>query len=489
MARFGLGWWLKGRFSPPMTDPGAGGGAAAIYPIADVGGDAPEFAYGVTKLDPAYAGSALRVVRVSDSATLDVGFVGSALDIASLDAFLGATTGQVDILYIQDASGDNATQTSAGIRPLIDSGTVAGGPVTIGGHRAIIFPSGSYMNLPSGIVLSRQAANVFVVAEQFDPGQGNPIQLGSGTDQSSLFCTNTYVRMNPGTTNLTVPRQVRPNIFEGGLGVGVSRIAVGDEGVTGTGTTNVSMVGGMIGNTSLGGGYTGEMYMTAAIGYARYFSTGERTAMQDSLSALYSAPLTATARVVFDGDSITAGNSTSSPNYFAYVKMTTRALDPMPHIYNYAGGGQQLQNKITSYSATGGAQDVIGAYSGTRILLMSCGTNDFNVGLRTDVQLEADVQNYAGQVRADGGLIIVSTVLPATGFDAGREAYRVAYNTWLRANWASFADGLCDFAADPIMGAANAEDNATLYPDGLHPSRLGHTYLAPIAAAAIEALL
>lgn len=35
MARFGSGWWLKGRFSPPATDPGVGGGApntdAAVF--------------------------------------------------------------------------------------------------------------------------------------------------------------------------------------------------------------------------------------------------------------------------------------------------------------------------------------------------------------------------------------------------------------------------------------------------------------------------
>lgn len=61
-------------------------------------------------------------------------------------------------------------------------------------------------------------------------------------------------------------------------------------------------------------------------------------------------------------------------------------------------------------------------------------------------------------------------------------------NTWLRANWSSFADGIADYAAETTMGLQATASNATYYGDTIHPTSAEHTLLAPICASAINAL-
>ena len=83
-----------------------------VYAL-DNAGVMPSFAYATKKLSSTYNGPALRVVRASDSTTLDIGFIGQDLDEAALLAFISGTTGAVDIWYDQSGHGNHATQTSS----------------------------------------------------------------------------------------------------------------------------------------------------------------------------------------------------------------------------------------------------------------------------------------------------------------------------------------------------------------------------------------
>jgi len=482
-------WW------PSFLGAASGGGGGApepIYPVDDVGGTAPLFAYSTKKLRSAYSGSALRVVRPSDSATLDVGFVGQNLDEAALDTFLGSELGQVDIWYDQSGNGNDATQTTAASRPVIESGSISGGPIEIDGGRAVVFDT-DQMAIPVAVSASRRALDVFSVVEPRISAdtQTALFQIGSSTNQvSSFFVANTttarLMQQNPGG-NSTWRAQNKHSLYEQRLGASSSGNAQDLETLSLGAQTDVTMTGGFIGNTAVAGSYEGKFYASAFVGYGRDLSAGERTSMRDAMFDLFGITSAADNRIIFAGDSITAASDTDSPRYYGYVKMASRALTKAAFSYSVAGGGQRIQNQLPLYATS--VAPILTAYTGNRIVFISWGTNDFNVGFRTDAQVYADLQSYCALVRAAGGKVIVATVLPATGFDVTREAYRVAYNDSVRTNWASFADGLCDFASNSIMGAANAEDDATLYPDGLHPSRLGMTYLAIDAAAAIEALL
>jgi hypothetical protein len=95
-----------------------------IYPL-DGAGTMPAFAYSTRKLTSTWTGAAIRVVRPSDSATLDVGFVGQDLDTTSLDAFLASEIGHVDIWYDQSGNGHHATQTTDANRPLVENGSAS----------------------------------------------------------------------------------------------------------------------------------------------------------------------------------------------------------------------------------------------------------------------------------------------------------------------------------------------------------------------------
>jgi lysophospholipase L1-like esterase len=261
------------------------------------------------------------------------------------------------------------------------------------------------------------------------------------------------------------------------------------EQVTGAAPVLVTNTGGFIGDTDVSAGYTQQAYFSAFICYGRVLNTTEKTAMQVALQRVFSSNITPTKRVMFDGDSIvSAGTSPTVLFYNGFTKQVTTRLPPYVAVYNAGSGGSQIQTKAANYAATG-LHDLVIAYSDRRVVFLLAGTNDLTIGARTAAQIYADIQTYAGLVRADGGKIIVSTILPNSAWDATQQTTRNTLNTSIRTNWASFADGLADFALDPVMGPQAAASDLTLYLDGLHPTELGNRYLAQVALSAINALL
>jgi hypothetical protein len=77
-------------------------------------------AYSLRKLRSAYTGYAIRVVRSTDQAVLDVGFdVNGNLDITPINTFIGGNFGSISIWYDQSGNGNNATQNTFGNQPYI----------------------------------------------------------------------------------------------------------------------------------------------------------------------------------------------------------------------------------------------------------------------------------------------------------------------------------------------------------------------------------
>lgn len=85
------------------------------------------------KLRAAYAGSAFRVRRFSDSVEQDIGFDGSGdVDLAALTAFIGASSGLIVRIYDQGLAGINMTTLSLNPPQVINSGVLK----DINGHPA-----------------------------------------------------------------------------------------------------------------------------------------------------------------------------------------------------------------------------------------------------------------------------------------------------------------------------------------------------------------
>ena len=86
--------------------------------LDDVSSASASAAYSSRKLSDAYAGSALRLRRSSDSAEMDFGFVGAYLDESAISAWLGGSTGYVTTWYDQSGNGNNYVQATASQQPI-----------------------------------------------------------------------------------------------------------------------------------------------------------------------------------------------------------------------------------------------------------------------------------------------------------------------------------------------------------------------------------
>ena len=83
-----------------------------IFAIASV-------AYGLRRLSRFWTGAAIRVMRTSDDAELDIGFIREDLDVVTLLAFVGLANGEIVIWYDQSGNGRHAVSPTAASRPRI----------------------------------------------------------------------------------------------------------------------------------------------------------------------------------------------------------------------------------------------------------------------------------------------------------------------------------------------------------------------------------
>jgi len=97
-------------------------------------------AYSYRKLRTAYAGSAVRIRRSSDSAEQNVGFSGNDFDTATAASFIGGGTGFVVTWFDQSGNGYDVTQATTGQQPTYSA-------TGIGTMPASLFTSGSSTRL------------------------------------------------------------------------------------------------------------------------------------------------------------------------------------------------------------------------------------------------------------------------------------------------------------------------------------------------------
>lgn len=127
------------------------------------------------------------------------------------------------------------------------------------------------------------------------------------------------------------------------------------------------------------------------------------------------------------------------------------------------------------------------------ILIVWAGTNDIALPtIASAATTYARLVAYCNARRAAGySKIVVLTTLPRlAGGNVNFESDRQAYNTLIRAGWATFADALADVAAVAAIGAPNAHLDTTYYQvDGVHLNDTGRGLVSPVVKTAIDSVL
>jgi len=186
----------------------------APSPIQVLGLSNAASAYSLRKVaDASYLGKAVNVRRSSDSATMDIGFVGGALDTATLLTFAGSGDAFVVTWYDQSGNGREVTQATAAAQPKIVS---AGALVTNGGKPAVSFDGVDDCLVNSSPVLF--AAGVATVAQVLSAPTGTA-QARVWTESTSTSSGDQYGLLQPdGTTTQTraYPYPLMTNAFAAG---------------------------------------------------------------------------------------------------------------------------------------------------------------------------------------------------------------------------------------------------------------------------------
>ena len=187
------------------------------------------------------------------------------------------------------------------------------------------------------------------------------------------------------------------------------------------------------------------------------------------------APAAGENRVVFYGNSITAG----------WAKFFADEFPGKPYI------GRGISGQTTPQMLVRFRQDVVALQP--KVVVILAGTNDIagNTGPSTIEMIEDNMASMAEIARANHIRVVLSSVLPVYDYPWRRglepAGKIVALNAWLRSYAASHGATYLDYhsaMADERQGL-----KAALTYDGVHPNEAGYRVMASLAQPAIEAAL
>lgn len=222
--------------------------------------------------------------------------------------------------------------------------------------------------------------------------------------------------------------------------------------------------------------------------YNRVLSTAERQQVEAYLTTRWLQPPT-NGLLICEGDSLTYELTYASN---PYPEQLVALLANKPCYRNFGVNGQTLA-QMTADAAV--QVDPLLDSRVVNALLVWGGTNDmaspgsYQTAATTEGRLQAycDARVAAGWTKANIGVFTMLPRSDAVGLpDAGKlatfESDRQLFNTWLRANYTTFAGFLVDVAADNRIGDAGDELNTTYYTsDKVHLNNTGLAIIAGLA--------
>jgi lysophospholipase L1-like esterase len=216
--------------------------------------------------------------------------------------------------------------------------------------------------------------------------------------------------------------------------------------------------------------------------YKRGLSLIESKQVSRYLAALYNLPLCTIRRLIFDGDSISAGAGASDSNNIPNRTKYNLGNNSGDHVVCLAVSGDKISDMLAKFTALGSGYFLNGV---PNYFVIFGGTNDIYAGVSVETIYNNLVSICTG-VRALGIKVIVLTMLPRGAND--KETERQAYNLSIRTNWESFANALVDVGADSVIGDAGDQLNTTYYSDTVHLTNAGMNYVSELIALSIQSL-
>lgn len=184
--------------------------------------------------------------------------------------------------------------------------------------------------------------------------------------------------------------------------------------------------------------------------------------------------------IVFDGDSLTFGTSLD-PSSIPYPTQCLSSLNYRG--YNSGVPGATSADVLVNVTTEIDAKMDIKCNRQYAVLWI--GANDLTTAT-TAATIESNIQSWCTGRKATGAKVIICTITPRTGLTGPQETKRTDVNTWLNANFSTFADGIVDLAADSRLSNAS---NLTYYDSGgTHMTLAGYGVVAQLVTAKILAL-
>ncbi|MBB5340696.1 SGNH/GDSL hydrolase family protein [Tunturiibacter gelidoferens] len=185
------------------------------------------------------------------------------------------------------------------------------------------------------------------------------------------------------------------------------------------------------------------------------------------------------------GDSITAGLGTTNP----YCSLLSLSNQPAYSIDNWGIVGVSLQAIDASENNRVG--QLCESSRGPSVALVFLGTNDFLNPVQTPTGVIPSLAGEVQTLKGAGCRVFVGTMLSRSGNDGAGGSYdadKDAYDSLILTGAKAFgADGVVDFAANPLLGADGATSNSTYFQgDAIHPTQAGQQLLANAASNALN---
>ena len=443
----------------------------------------PWAAFGMRRVVRDYAGPACRVARTSDGVEVDLYFAsgdhGAPVDLTPM----GAGTGRFVGLYDQSGNGRAMAKITDAKRPLFDAAnfSFAGAPMVEFDGNQNLLNSTKSLALPAGNI-DRGAITVLSVMDICASAQKGLMWEMSGTARVFGFtprqaATTTDPNQveaggSGGSDRANVLIRAQPMVVSIRNGADSNKqIYISNATATIAANAATAMTGGTIGMNAQGdASRVPRGGMLAWIIYDRDLGSDFVRASR-ALEALFKLDSGYADRLVIDGDSHADAYRTTRtwPRQFdRYLRAQGVAV---PEIYNLGRSAFELENLVTMLNNI-----VIPHYDPTKrrnILALDAACNDFLTG-DSSTNVINYFTTYMTAVRAAGFKTIASTVRPrwaSNAWTGSQLTHVTAYNTWIRANWATYADAFADVAANPYTVATAAANDADWW-DYLHPGPL-----------------